>query len=126
MHFLYGSRRQRAIIKGLALNNRQAASMETELIVGAAVFDILAGEWHALAERGMTDTPFQTLAYQRAWWTHLQPPDSTLLTVIARDAAGTLAAIGCFYNFGGKLFFNGCVEETDYLDLIAPPEDAVA
>lgn len=100
--------------------------METELIVGAAVFDILAGEWDALAERGMTDTPFQTLAYQRAWWTHLQPPDSTLLTVIARDAAGTLAAIGCFYNFGGKLFFNGCVEETDYLDLIAPPEDAVA
>ena len=94
--------------------------------MGEGAFDALAAEWDALAGRGMTDTPFQTLAYQRAWWTHLHPPGSTLLTVAARDEAGTLAAIGCFFALDGTLRFNGCVEETDYLDLIAPAEAAEA
>ncbi|MBK7215981.1 MAG: hypothetical protein IPH95_02645 [Candidatus Promineofilum sp.] len=100
--------------------------MSTELYVGEGAFDALAAEWDALAGRGMTDTPFQTLAYQRAWWTYLHPPGSTLLTVAARDEAGTLAAIGCFFALDGTLRFNGCVEETDYLDLIAPAEQAAA
>lgn len=100
--------------------------MATELLVGESAFAALAGEWDSLASRGMTDTPFQTLAYQRAWWTHLHPPDATLLTVTVRDTTGALAAIGCFFNMDGRLYFNGCVEETDYLDLIAPAEHAAA
>ncbi|HQF70856.1 MAG TPA: GNAT family N-acetyltransferase [Promineifilum sp.] len=98
--------------------------MATKLFVGDGVFEALAGEWDALATRGMTDTPFQTWAYQRAWWTHLRPPDSTLLTVAARDEDDQLAAIGCFFHRDGALHFNGCIEETDYLDLIAPAERA--
>ncbi len=100
--------------------------MSTELIVGEGAFDTLAAEWDELAARGMTDTPFQTLAYQRAWWTHLRPDGATLLTVAARDEAGQLSAIGCFFALEGTLRFNGCVEETDYLDLIAPAEGAEA
>jgi len=100
--------------------------MRTELITGAGAFDALAAEWDALAARAMTDTPFQSLAYQRAWWTHLQPPGSALLTAAARDQTGELLALGCFYATGDTLHFNGCVEETDYLDLIAPPEQAAA
>jgi hypothetical protein len=68
----------------------------------------------------MTDTPFQTLAYQRAWWRYLQPSDSSLHTVTIRDATSHLDAIACFFLVDDVLFFNGCVEETDYLDLIAP------
>ena len=98
--------------------------MSTELYVGGGSFEALAAEWDTLAARGMTDTPFQTLSYQRAWWTHLQPPDSTLLTVAVRDAAGALMGVGCFYNLNGTLYFNGCVEETDYLDLIGAPDNA--
>ena len=98
--------------------------MSTELYVGEGAFDALAAEWDALAGRGMTDTPFQTLAYQRAWWTHLHPAGGTLLTVAARGEAGELAAIGCFFALDGTLRFNGCVEETDYLDLIAPAEQS--
>ena len=40
--------------------------MSSELFVGEAAFDALAAEWDALVARGITDTPFQTLAYQRA------------------------------------------------------------
>jgi len=98
--------------------------MSTELFVGEGAFATLSTEWDALAGRGMTDTPFQSLTYQRAWWTHLAPPGATLLTVAVRDEAGQLAAIGCFFALDGALHFNGCVEETDYLDLIAPAEQA--
>ncbi len=100
--------------------------MKTELIVGESAFLELAGEWDRLASRGMTDTPFQTLDYQKAWWTHLHPQNSTLLTVASRDENGQLVGIGCFYNFDGGLYFNGCVEETDYLDLMVAADLAEA
>ena len=100
--------------------------MRTELIIGESAFDIPAAEWDELAARGITATPFQTHAYQRAWWTHLQPPDTTLMTVVTRDVDGRLLGIGCFYNLGGELHFYGCIEESDYLDLIVAPEHAEA
>lgn len=98
--------------------------MKTELFMGESIFTELAVEWNPLASRGMTDTPFQTLAYQQAWWTHLRPEGAVLQTVATRDSNGELIGIGCFYNQGGQLHFNGCIEETDYLDLITPPEHA--
>jgi CelD/BcsL family acetyltransferase involved in cellulose biosynthesis len=105
------------------------------IISGADVFSApaagsnlsLASEWDALAMRGMTDTPFQSLAYQRTWWTHLRPAGSELITVATRDASGALAGIFCcFLTADGTLRFNGCVEETDYLDLITTAEQAQA
>lgn len=101
-------------------------SMKTDIITGATAFVELADEWDSAAGRGMTDTPFQSLAYQRAWWTHLQPEGSELLTVTTRDEAGQLIGIGCFFTSDGRLHFNGCIEETDYLDLIAPADRAGA
>ncbi len=100
--------------------------MNTDLIRGAVAFTELADEWDGVAGKGMTDTPFQTLAYQQAWWTHLQPEGSELITVTTRDDAGQLLGIGCFFTSAGRLHFNGCIEETDYLDLIAPAEHAEA
>ncbi len=100
--------------------------MITELINGSDAFTLLADEWDDLAQRGMTDTPFQTLAYQKAWWTHLHPENGRLHTVTVRNAANDLLAIACLYNLDGALYFNGCVEETDYLDLIANAEHAEA
>ncbi|MEJ2747159.1 MAG: peptidogalycan biosysnthesis protein, partial [Anaerolineae bacterium] len=101
--------------------------MQTTVISGTAVFTELASEWDTLARQGMTDTPFQTLAYQQAWWQHLQPPGATLQTIIVRQPNDTLAAIACLYiTPEGVVHFNGCVEETDYLDLICAPEQAEA
>ena len=99
--------------------------MIIEVLHGDSVFDALAGEWDELAGRGITDTPFQSLAYQRAWWQYLQPPDSRLFTIVLREEEGKLAALASLYLMAnGVIHFNGCVEETDYLDIIAPPEYA--
>jgi CelD/BcsL family acetyltransferase involved in cellulose biosynthesis len=100
--------------------------MITELMNGSDVFTLLADEWDNLAQSGMTDTPFQTLAYQKAWWTHLHPGNGRLHTITVRSEQKELLAIACLYNLDGTLYFNGCVEETDYLDLIASAEHAEA
>ena len=100
--------------------------MITELIHGSEVFSVLADKWDELAQRGMTNTPFQTLAYQKAWWTHLHPENGRLHTITARNEQNKLLAIACLYNLDGVLYFNGCVEETDYLDLIVTAEHAEA
>jgi CelD/BcsL family acetyltransferase involved in cellulose biosynthesis len=94
--------------------------LSTRLINGDAVFTELALEWDALAEISMTNTPFQSLTYQRAWWQRLGPTEGSLHTITAHNEADQLVAVACFYLVNGILYFNGCVEETDYLDLIAP------
>lgn len=96
--------------------------MQIHCIMDTEAFDRLAGEWDALAGRGMTATPFQSFAYQRSWWTNLGP--GRLVTLTAREETGALLGIGCFYLLDGTLYFNGCTEETDYLDLITPPAHA--
>lgn len=101
------------------MTNR-AEQLELELIHGAKAFEQLAGEWDELAGRSMTNTPFQHLAYQASWWHHLGP--GNLTTIALRDEKAKLVAIGCFYVYEGTIYFNGCVEETDYLDLITPAE----
>lgn len=98
--------------------------MKSELIAGESAFSLLALEWDTLAGRSMTDTPFQSLAYQQAWWRNLKPVGGELITVATRSDEGELLGIGCFYVIDGLLHFNGCVEETDYLDLICPAEQA--
>lgn len=98
--------------------------MSIELHNGNQVFDLLSDEWDALVGQSMTNTPFQRLAYQRAWWQHCGPSDGSLHTVTTREADGRLTAIACFYNIAGVLYFNGCTQETDYLDLIVAEENA--
>lgn len=98
--------------------------MKSNIYLGEAGFEELAGEWDQLVRAGITNTPFQALAYQKAWWTHLGPENSQLLTVATRNERGQLLGIGCFYIHAGKIHFNGCVEETDYLDLIVAPQQA--
>ena len=100
--------------------------MITELINGSDVFTALADEWDELAQRGITDRPFQTLAYQQAWWTHLHPENGRLHTITVRSEQKELLAIACLYNVDGVIHFNGCIEETDYLDLITTAEHAAA
>jgi CelD/BcsL family acetyltransferase involved in cellulose biosynthesis len=98
--------------------------MITELINGSDAFTVLSDEWDHLAQRGITDTPFQTLAYQKAWWTHLHPENGRLHTITVRNEQKELLAIACLYHLEGALYFNGCVEETDYLDLIVSGDHA--
>jgi CelD/BcsL family acetyltransferase involved in cellulose biosynthesis len=98
--------------------------MKTELIDGNQAFAVLEEEWNALVAQGMTNTPFQQFAYQKSWWQHLQPAHSSLHTIVVRHEDGRLAGIASFYLIEGVLYFNGCVEETDYLDLIVAENEA--
>ena len=91
--------------------------MLTELITGERAFTVLAAEWDPLVQRSMTNTPFQLLAYQH-------PEQGSLHTITVREENGRLLAIVSFYLLDSTLYFNGCVEETDYLDLIAPAAEA--
>ncbi len=96
----------------------------SKLINGEAAFTELADVWDSLAQQSITDTPFQTLAYQQSWWTHLHPTDATLHVVSVYNKDDALIGIASFYINDNVIYFNGCVEETDYLDLIVREEDA--
>ena len=89
------------------------------LIHGADAFTQLADEWDLLVQKSMTNTPFQSHVYQKAWWTYLHPTDGSLHTITVRDENNQLIGIASLYLIEGISYFNGCVEETDYLDLIS-------
>ena len=100
--------------------------MIIQTITGPDAFSQLANEWDDLAVQGITNTPFQTLAYQESWWRNLHPENGTLYTIAARQDNNNLIGIASLYLNNGILHFNGCVEETDYLDLITRAEYAEA
>ena len=100
--------------------------MFTKLINGEDTFTELASDWDGLARGSITDTPFQTLAYQQAWWRYLQPAKATLHTISVHEENGSLVAIASFYLLNDTLYFNCSVEETDYLDMIVHTEQAEA
>ena len=93
----------------------------SKLISGEKVFTTLASVWDSLAQQGITNTPFQLLAYQQAWWTHLHPADGNLYTIVVYEDDAPIG-IACFYLLDEILYFNGCVAETDYLDVICAAE----
>lgn len=92
--------------------------MKSRIVQGSTIFDLLVGEWDELSGRSITDTPFQTLAYQRAWWQHLGIGE--LFSVVVADEQGQLQGLACFYLLDGGLYWNGSMQESDYLDLLAP------
>ena len=78
-------------------------------IHGEAAFATLAQEWDVLAQRSMTNTPFQQLAYQKSWWENLRPQAGKLHTITVRDDDGQLQAIASLYNNNGALYFNATI-----------------
>ncbi|MCL4870081.1 MAG: GNAT family N-acetyltransferase [Anaerolineae bacterium] len=101
-----------------------SSELTTTVVRGRAAFTQFAPQWDSLAHTGMTATPFQFLAYQEAWWTHLGPGE--LSTVAVYRDQDELIALAPFYNLDRVLYFNGCTQETDYLDLIVRSEQAAA
>ncbi len=95
--------------------------MKIETYTDRSGFDALAGEWNDLLKRSAFDTLFLTWEWQRTWWEHLGEGDLFLITV--RDNQGHLIGIAPLYrtvSAGGerKLNIVGCVEVSDYLDII--------
>lgn len=89
-------------------------------------FDSLAPEWDALVKRARSNVLFLTLAWQKTWWTYLGHGD---LWIVAFRRADTdeLVGIAPLYHFThdqgdhagmSRLTLVGCLEVSDYLDLI--------
>lgn len=98
--------------------------LTVNLIHGDRVFAMLADQWDQLAGNSMTNTPFQCKAYQESWWANLHPENGALHTITVSDQDEKLVGVACLYLVEDVLYFNGGLEETDYMDLIAAEENA--
>lgn len=84
------------------------------------------GEWNALVDRSATHTVFQTLEWQRSWWSTLRG-DARLLVILA-EAAGELIGVAPLMVRRQRIFgrerrvveFIGA-EAADYCDFMAEP-----
>ncbi|TET49424.1 MAG: GNAT family N-acetyltransferase [Anaerolineales bacterium] len=87
-------------------------------------FDVLAGEWNDLLRRSAADTIFLTHEYQRVWWEHLGEGDLALVALRdGRELVGIAPLFAACDGSGSTVLRTvGCVEVSDYLDLIAAPD----
>lgn len=98
--------------------------MKTHVYRESAAFERLRPQWNALLHQSVTDRIFLTWEWQAAWWKHLGVGELHLLTL--RTDSGTLAGIAPLCKVAsqsGEQTFRwvGCVDISDYLDVIALP-----
>ena len=94
--------------------------MDWKLYRDESGFDELKDEWNLLLARSRFNTIFLTWEWQTTWWRHLGRNRGPLYILAARDG-GELVAITPLYlqEDGGQVFqVVGCIEVSDYLDLI--------
>jgi CelD/BcsL family acetyltransferase involved in cellulose biosynthesis len=85
------------------------------------VFEALKAEWNTLLYRSESNRIFSTWEWNQIWWAAYQPGNLWLITI--RDDQGTLIGIApCFIEHtpdrGRVVRLIGCVDVTDYVDLI--------
>jgi hypothetical protein len=93
--------------------------------------DAIAVEWNALLASTPQDTPFARHEYVRAWWQTLGGGEwraAELCVFTLRDGRGALRGVAPLFaatshTEATTLRLLGACEVTDYLDLIAAPED---
>ena len=94
--------------------------MELTVYRDAAAFDILRGEWNQLLSRAHADCIFYTWEWHSSWWDAYQP--GKLMILACRDDEKLLGIAPLFVSAcaggGRSLRIIGCVDVTDYLDLI--------
>lgn len=95
--------------------------MKTELYTDATVFEKLESEWNVLLKRSVTDTVFLTREWQTTWWRNLGTGELRVITF--RDEDGALIGIAPLFVEKGADGLNhlslvGCVDVSDYLDVI--------
>lgn len=95
--------------------------MQTTVYTEAAVFNTLAAEWDDLLERAGPAPFFMRHAYQRTWWQYLG--NDNLVVIAVRNDQGQLVGLAPLFlraREAGRqeLSFVGCVDISDYLDLL--------
>jgi CelD/BcsL family acetyltransferase involved in cellulose biosynthesis len=95
--------------------------MKIDVFDDKSVFDRLGWEWNTLLATSTSDTLFMTREWQCVWWQYLGT--GTLRIITFREADGTLIGIAPLFEETGadgqrNLSLVGCVDVSDYLDLI--------
>lgn len=108
--------------------------MQIQILRDIIGFNALAQEWNALHQNSASPVPFLRHEYLSTWWQTLgggEWPEGELYVVTARHANGSLAGIAPLFlthNRDGlpALMLLGSIEISDYLDLIARPDELPA
>ena len=95
--------------------------MQTKVYTTAAGFEALAKEWDDLLARAVNAPFFMRYSYQSIWWRHLGNDDLVLIAIRTDD--GKLVGLAPLYrklkaSGQRELTFVGCVDVSDYLDLL--------
>jgi CelD/BcsL family acetyltransferase involved in cellulose biosynthesis len=96
--------------------------LHTRFFLSSDGFSELAPDWNGLLRSSSADTVFMTYEWQSTWWRYLG--DGTPVLIAMRGPDGQLAGLAPLYrglNDAGEWELNtvGCVDVSDYLDLIA-------
>ncbi len=114
-------------ISGL-LNHTLGGILQITLHTDRDVFDHLHGEWNALLKRSSANLIFLTWEWQSTWWDAYQAGDLWLVTCRSDD--GTLVGIAPWFieNRADERVLRtiGCVDVTDYVDIIVSAQDIEA
>ncbi len=96
--------------------------MKLDIYHEDSAFELLRDEWNALLNRSVVNEIFLTWEWQATWWRAYAPGD--LWLIVGRDENGALAGIAPWFREMPSRVIRpiGCVDVTDYLDIIAPPE----
>ena len=102
--------------------NKLEYDLQTKLFLNSGGYDALEPEWNELLSDSAADTIFLTHQWQFTWWHHLG--DGTPTLIAFRDNTGLLVGLAPLYrnlNNAGEWVLNtvGCVDVSDYLDIIA-------
>ena len=95
--------------------------MQVIIYTEADKFELLADEWADLLSRSASAPFFMNHLYQTIWWLHLGNDDLRLITI--RSDQGQLVGLASLYlktlsDGERQLTFVGCVDVSDYLDVL--------
>ncbi len=104
--------------------------MDLNLYTEEAGFAALRGEWNRLLKSSRSDTIFLTWEWQRTWWHHVGAMRGPLYLLAIRQDGRLVGLCPLYLTVESGLRclqVVGCIEVSDYLDLIvqAGQEDAV-
>lgn len=96
--------------------------VETSIVKTQDDFEALASEWNPLLERSANKNLFSSWEWQSTWWNVYQPGELFVVTV--RDEDGQLVGIAPWFidctNPQERVIRGiGCIDVTDYVDIIA-------
>jgi len=94
--------------------------MQITVYEDSSAFELLRDEWNVLLQRSATNEVFLTWEWQSTWWETFQAGE--LMIVAVRTPDGRLAGLAPWFvhHIGGERVLRtvGCVDVTDYVDII--------